>query len=164
MQSSGVKIRNAGEDGANMAAWLDGKASPDGEVSGNPACFPPDGSEFTAARCCKGSAGDASCWGQGYSFQRCCGAQFAAMARQRGAPPGPEDSYPEGFDQGFECVQEAGDLVFVPRSWYHAVVNLEDDTVAIAGQPSPNILGFATGSNDDEPTVHTKCLHKQSRK
>ena len=33
------------------------------------------------------------------------------------------------------------------RGWtgYHAVVNLEDNTVAIAGQPSPNILGFDGG-------------------
>ena len=68
-----LAVRNAGEDGDRMAAWLDGEA--------------PD--------------------------------------------------TPAGFEAGWECLQEAGDLVFVPRNWFHAVVNLEDDTVAIAGQPSP---------------------------
>ena len=32
---------------------------------------------------------------------------------------------PPGFDKGWECVQEAGDIVFVPREWFHAVVNLD---------------------------------------
>ena len=68
-----LAVRNAGENGDRMAAWLDGEA--------------PD--------------------------------------------------TPAGFEAGWECLQEAGDLVFVPRNWFHAVVNLEDDTVAIAGQPSP---------------------------
>ena len=111
-----------------MAAWLDGKASPDAVVSGNPVCFPPDGSEFTAVRCCDTSAGpdgDTACWGQGFSFQRCCGAQFAAAAAQQARQRGPtgggapdHEGYPDGFDQGFECVQEAGDMVFIPRNWY----------------------------------------------
>ena len=68
-----LAVRNAGENGDRMAAWLDGEA--------------PD--------------------------------------------------TPAGFEAGWECLQEAGDLVFVPRNWFHAVVNLADDTVAIAGQPSP---------------------------
>jgi oxalate decarboxylase/phosphoglucose isomerase-like protein (cupin superfamily) len=29
--------------------------------------------------------------------------------------------------------RQAGDIVFVPRNWFHAVVNLEDETVAVAG-------------------------------
>ena len=29
----------------------------------------------------------------------------------------------EGFDQLFECVQEPGDLLFVPSGWHHSVLN-----------------------------------------
>ena len=48
----------------------------------------------------------------------------------------------------------------INRGRYHAVVNLEDDTVAIAGQPSPNILGFASGGKKDadgggKPAAHS---------
>lgn len=89
---NGLMIRNAGENGALMAAWLDGRSSAHDDVPG------------------------------------------ANHART--------DGYPQGFERGYECIQEAGDIVFVPRNWYHAVVNLVDNTVGIAGQPSPSILGF----------------------
>ena len=36
---------------------------------------------------------------------------------------------------------QAGDIVFVPRNWFHAVVNLEDETVSIAGASAA--LAFA---------------------
>jgi hypothetical protein len=45
-----------------------------GVYEGDPTCFIA-GSEYTSARCCdtsKGPTGDASCWGGGYDFPRCC--------------------------------------------------------------------------------------------
>lgn len=43
-------------------------------ICGDPTCFVA-GSEYSSARCCdtsKGPTGDASCWGGGYDFPRCC--------------------------------------------------------------------------------------------
>ena len=61
---------------------------------------------------------------------------------------------PPGFDKGWECVQEAGDIVFVPREWFHAVVNLDDDTVSVAGQPNGDILGNWVTRNGKHELLH----------
>jgi hypothetical protein len=139
-RQSGLKIRNAGEDGALMAAWLDGRSSSAAGAAGdagaaegfqgNPACFSAE-SGYTAARCCDTSSsvqGDASCWGDGFSFSRCCTAQGQggggggggrgppSAAAAAAAAGGSSSDYPDGFERGYECVQEAGDLVFVPRN------------------------------------------------
>ena len=40
---------------------------------------------------------------------------------------------PPGFDKGWECVQEAGDVMFVPDFWGHMILNLRE-SVGIAGE------------------------------
>lgn len=44
---------------------------------------------------------------------------------------GDSGTHPDDWDEEndpMECVQDAGDLVYVPADWGHAVMNLEDDT------------------------------------
>jgi hypothetical protein len=67
------------------------------------------------------------------------------------------------FDAMRECVQEAGDLVYVPAGWYHAVVNLaatapEAATViAVAGQPNcKNSLPHNGGAREFKDCDATK--------
>ena len=35
------------------------------------------------------------------------------------------DQYPLFEDKTYECVQEAGDVFYVPSRWHHAVLNLK---------------------------------------
>lgn len=58
----------------------------------------------------------------------------------------------EGANKPLECVQQAGDVVYVPEGWYHATVNL-GDTGAIARRPedftrgSPREIGKRAANN-----------------
>ena len=54
-----------------------------------------------------------------------------------------------GDDGVLECVQEAGTSLYVPPGWFHAVVNLEDGTIAIAGQPKCRVANKPLVSFDD---------------
>ena len=54
-----------------------------------------------------------------------------------------------GDDGVLECVQEAGTSLYVPPGWFHAVVNLEDRTIAIAGQPKCRVANKPLVSFDD---------------
>ena len=59
----------------------------------------------------------------------------------------PDDDTPAGFTtKGFECVQDPGTIVYVPPGWWHAVVNLDDATIAVGGQPSGSELHTETRS------------------
>ena len=54
----------------------------------------------------------------------------------------------EGFPYLHECVQEAGDVLFVPGSWYHSVENLMT-SVSLAvqiGAPSEGWKAFGIGA------------------
>ena len=66
------------------------------QICGDPTCFTA-GSAFTSARCCdtaRSAQGDATCWGGGYDFSRCC---------PRTLPPGadgpPTGGSPTGVTQ-----------------------------------------------------------------
>ena len=57
-----------------------------------------------------------------------CGATAEAEPHDVGArlpPPGNEADWEE-----LRCVQEAGDVVYVPRLWGHAVINLKQSVGA----------------------------------
>ena len=63
---------------------------------------------------------------------------------------------PPGFDKGWECVQEAGDIVFVPREWFHAVVNLDDERKAAMVS---NLMVVLCGERDTQPVVNAGSLY-----
>jgi hypothetical protein len=61
-------------DGDGVFDCADPDCAAVAQICGDPTCFTA-GSEFTSARCCdtaQGAQGDASCWGGGYDFSRCC--------------------------------------------------------------------------------------------
>jgi hypothetical protein len=56
-----------------------------------------------------------------------------AAAASTGEPPGAGGAPPAADERQkpYEGVCRAGELIFVPRGWWHAVMNVEPDTIAI---------------------------------
>lgn len=59
--------------------------------------------------------------------------------------------YKSDDEDALECTQEAGDVIFVPHSWGHAVINLVE-TVGVAGElATGNILNGGKHPSGDAP-------------
>merc|ERR1712130_335848 len=53
----------------------------------------------------------------------------------------------DNFARPKECICEAGEILFIPNGWWHCVMNLETDTIAITQnyvnfQNLPRVLHF----------------------
>lgn len=90
-------------DGDGISDCDDPDCAAIAQICGDPTCFVA-GSEYSSARCCDttlGAMGDASCWGGGYDFARCCPRTPPTGGRggnQGGRPTRPGGDGEEGAD------------------------------------------------------------------
>jgi len=71
-----------------------------------------------------------------------------------------------GLPQPLECIQEAGDLIFIPEGWFHATINLEE-TIGVRYPFLPFFpfqSTFRLGGSDLNPFCLKDCWSEKNSK
>jgi len=63
-----------------------------------------------------------------------------------------------------ECIQKPGDVIYVPKYWYHATINLAEST-AVTGGPPAQVAASAVGKHEASALLELVFrLHRDPRR